>query len=127
QVAPADPPVRNPVAAPNGKADAQQRTVEARLRSMLDRLDAPLDVKDFLNPMTFKEFIALTYAKLAERRKDVPILVDAVAFMADDPDHFPNPEALFNSQIKPLIPQEMKNIKLTTAMTLRLALAQLAD
>lgn len=94
---------------------------------MLIALDAPMDCKDFLNPMTLKEFIGLLYDKLAARRRTIPILVDAAAFTAEDSDRFPEPQSVYNLHIKPLLQAEMKNIKLSTAMLLRLALAQIAD
>jgi hypothetical protein len=112
---------------PFAKAGAQERIVDVRLRSMLNTLDAPMDCKDFLNPMTFKEFIGLMHDQLLAGGKNFPILVDTATFTAEDPDRFADPESVYNVQIRPLVPPELKNIKLSVAMMLRMALAQVPE
>src|SRR2546421_12252094 len=63
--------------------DAEGR---AEANTIAKALAEKVDMKDFLNQMTLKEFIGLLYEKLAAKNKEVPILVDWNAFKEETPD-----------------------------------------
>lgn len=100
---------------------AAQAPGELTARDILRALQAPIDMKDFQNPMTLKEVLGLFYEKTADagllgRGVGLPILVNQQAFKDA------NPEAgdIYESPVKfPPYPKRM-----TVALALRLALSQ---
>ncbi len=84
-------------------------------------LNEPIDMKDFQNAMTLKEFIGILYEKFAAMGKELPIVVHGAAFKEESPDEFPEESSVYdNTQVK--FPAFLKKMKL--AIVLRLALSQ---
>lgn len=83
-----------------------------------------IELRDFLNPMSFKEFLGLLQDKLPAKQK-VPLFIDWKAFAEDFPDAYGGVEGLYSSQIKPLAVTESKDAKTTLARILDLGLGQL--
>jgi hypothetical protein len=96
-----------------------------RFKNLSALLDQQIDMKDFLSPMPLKEWIGLLYDKLAAQGKELPILVDWAAFHSENPKEYETPEELYNVQINPFVAVEEKNIKMSVAEILRLALSQI--
>jgi hypothetical protein len=119
------------MAASNGNAGATQKDAEPgkqpaelHFKTIAQLFDEPMSVRDFLNPMTLREFIGLLHDKWVAQGKQVVLYVDWRAFNLDNPDQYPDPEALYNLQIKPLFPAELRNTSVKPAVILREALKQ---
>jgi hypothetical protein len=108
-----------------GGQEAPRPGAEMRFKTIADFLERPVDVKEFLNPMTLKEFLTVLSGKLVDQGQEVAIMVDWRSFNAQNPDQYPDPEALYALQIKPVIRDEQRHLKFKPSVLLRYALRQI--
>lgn len=79
-----------------GVSSASPKQVDMPSRDLLRLLNQPLEMKDFQQPMTFKEFLNLLSEAMSLTGKEFPILVNTPAFR----DEFPNAQDVFDASIK---------------------------
>ena len=92
---------------------------EAETRQLLRLLQETIDLKDFQNPMTFKELLGLLVVKYQAKGKELPILLNYEAFKKVTP----GADDLYERAIRlPTAP-----IRMPLATVLRVALGQLED
>lgn len=94
------------ISAPAGekskKGGAGKETSKLALSAFLE---TTLEMKDFQQPMSFKEFLGHLKVKLAPKGEDLPIFVNTEAFKEENPDA----PAVFDTQIQfPPFPKKMK-------------------
>lgn len=105
---------------------AAQAPGELTARDILRALQAPIDMKDFQNPMTLKEVLGLFYEKTADagllgRGVGLPVLINQQAFKEQSPEI----GDILESPVK--FPPYPKRMSLAVALQLALSQAQAAD
>jgi RNA polymerase sigma factor (sigma-70 family) len=91
----------------------------ATSRELIFNLRANIELKDFQQPMTLKEWLMLIYEKFHTQGMDFPILVDIRAFREENPDA----KDVYESVVKfPTYPREM-----TLAAALKFVISQIPD
>src|SRR5262245_48930734 len=103
-------------AAQDKKSDAK-KTEDRKTEALLRVLESTMNVKDFQNPMTFKEFLGVLADKLAATKKVVPIRVDLKAFAEKKI----NAERIYSASISPQYPVK----EMPLGLLLQLAVNQL--
>jgi len=106
---------RGPAQAP--VKDAGTDNQAERAPTLHDILEQRIDTRTFQSPsQTLKEFFGILYLLFDKKGMKLPILVDAAAFKAEDPDDF-----ILDNKVKfPAFPPEM-----TVATALGIALSQI--
>jgi RNA polymerase sigma factor (sigma-70 family) len=91
-------------------------------RTLIVNLQEPIEIRSFQNPMTLRDFLGLLYELFRAKDKELPIVVDSMAFKSDKDENADmiNNE-VYDTQIKfPPYPK-----LLSAASALKLALAQI--